>query len=153
MRLVTDEAETASADSIDSSGSPPPRTVLVADDDAGARHALGQILKLSGYRVELANDGKMAVQRLKETRIDALVLDLHMTGSDGFVALEYIQEHRKSLPLVLLTGLSAAEIQSLMRESKVEELPPLLEKPCDPDQLLGVLDLMLRGNLPGLNRA
>jgi len=122
--------------------------VLVADDDSTARDALAEILRRSGYRVATAIDGRDAINRLKETKIDALLLDLQMPGHDGFETLSYVQEHRRDLPTVLLTGLPPQEIQLQMANSRTSNLPPLFEKPCDPDQLLGVLDLLLAGELP-----
>ncbi len=122
-------------------------TALVADDEEGARNALAEVLRRSGYDVQTAADGREAVERLKTVKIDVLLLDLQMPTYDGFETLAYVQEHRQGLPIVLLTGLPPDEIQALMSKGRMTELPPLLEKPCDPDQLLQLLELVISGDL------
>lgn len=122
--------------------------VLVADDNETVREALSQLLLRSGYEVTTAADGQAAVEVLKDARVDAVLLDLQMPGHDGFEALEYLQEHRRGLPVLLLSGLPADEIQDRMHRLSSGQLPPLFLKPCDYDQLLDVLELMLSGELP-----
>ena len=123
-------------------------SVLLADDSEIVREALGQILLASGYDVEAVSDGGAAIRVLKTQRVDALLLDLQMPGHDGFETLAYVQEHRRGLPVILMSGLPADEIQDRMHALHSGELPPLFLKPCDYDQLLGVLDLMPSGQLP-----
>lgn len=122
--------------------------VLVADDNAGVRDALGNLLIRSGYEVSTAADGQAAVEVIKDARLDAVLLDLQMPGHDGFETLRYLQEHRRGLPVLLLSGLPADEIQERMHRLPSGLLPPLFLKPCDYDQLLTVLELMLAGDLP-----
>jgi CheY-like chemotaxis protein len=122
--------------------------ILLADDEQKVRDATGAILHQAGFDVETAADGKQAVERLKSVKVDALVLDLQMPEHDGFETLEYVREHRRGLPIVLLSGLPPDEIQGRMVRRGTEELPPLFQKPCDPDMLLSVLEMLLAGELP-----
>jgi len=62
--------------------------------------------------------------------------------------LGYLQEHRRALPVILLSGMPLHQIQHKMHNLPTRELPPLLIKPIDPEQLLGILELQLRGELP-----
>ena len=127
---------------------PQPPTVLIADDSRTTREALGELLRRQGYGVETAADGADAVERLKSTVVNALILDLHMPGHDGFETLAYVRAHRRGLPTVLLSGLPPDEIQNEMVRTGTAELPPLFQKPADYDQLLLVLGLLLNGELP-----
>ena len=77
-----------------------------------------------------------------------MLLDLHMPEVDGFEVLGYLQEHRRALPVILLSGMPLHKIQHRIHTLPTPELPPLLIKPIDPDQLLGVLELQLSGQLP-----
>ena len=122
--------------------------VLLADDSEVVREGLGQLLLRSGYAVEAVADGAEAVERLRSLQIDALLLDLQMPEHDGFETLEYVQQHRRGLPVLLMSGLPADEIQDRMSKLTSGTLPPLFLKPCDYDQVLDMLDLMLSGDLP-----
>lgn len=122
--------------------------ILLCDDAPVERLALGIYLRRAGYDVDEAGDGESALAFLKNRQIDLLLLDLNMPQRDGFGVLSYVQEHRRSLPVILLSGMSPDEIQQKMHGLKSPELPPLLIKPIDPEQLLELIDLHLAGELP-----
>ena len=71
-----------------------------------------------------------------------------MPGVDGFDVLSYMQQHRRALPVILLSGMPLHQIQHKMHVLPEPELPPLLIKPIDTDQLIGVVELQLSGQLP-----
>lgn len=122
--------------------------LLLCDDSPVERLALGHYLRSSGYSVDEAGDGQSALQFLKNRQIDLLLLDLQMPDIDGFDVLNYVNEHRKSLPVILLSGMPLEEIQDNMLHLRKRELPPLLLKPVDPEQLVEVVELQLSGQLP-----
>lgn len=132
----------------DSSSSGTHARILLCDDSPIERLALGHYLRSSGYEVDEAGDGESALQFLKNRQIDLLLLDLQMPGVNGFDVLNYIAEHRRSLPVILLSGMPPEEIQDQMLRLRDRELPPLLLKPVDPEQLLEVVELQLSGQLP-----
>ena len=122
--------------------------ILLCDDSPAERVALAHILRSAGYNVEEASDGDSAILKIKHRALDLVLLDLHMPQVDGFEVLSYLQEHRRALPVILLSGMPLHKIQHRIHSLPQPELPPLLIKPVDPDQLLGVLDLQLSGELP-----
>jgi len=122
--------------------------LLLCDDSPIERLALGHYLRSNGYAVDEAADGKSALQFLKNRNIDLLLLDLQMPELDGFDVLNYIAEHRRSLPVILLSGMPPEDIQDKMLSLRSRELPPLLLKPVDPEQLVEIVELQLSGNLP-----
>lgn len=83
-------------------------TVLVVDDESGARRALIRLLTREGYETVGASDGREALQALEARTPDVILLDLMMPGMDGLELLEVLQRHPqwKALPVVVLTGLS-----------------------------------------------
>ena len=122
--------------------------LLLCDDSPVELLALAHFLRRSGYAVDEAADGDSALHHLKNRQIDLLLLDLQMPGSDGFDVLTYVQHHRRSLPVILLSGMSPDQIQHKMHALPTPELPPLLLKPIDPHSLLHLIDLQLTGRLP-----
>jgi CheY-like chemotaxis protein len=123
--------------------------LLVVDDCPVERLALSHYLRSAGFTVDEVADGASAVAYVKNRDVDLMVLDLEMPTMDGFDVLKYLQVHRRSLPVVLLSGMPLHQIQQKMHVLPTQELPPLLIKPICLQQLLGVLDLQLNGGLPG----
>ena len=122
--------------------------ILLCDDSPVERMALAHFLRRNEFEVDEAEDGEAAIQHLKHRQVDLVLLDLQMPISDGFDVLCYLQEHRRSLPVILLSGMPADAIQHKMHVLPSRELPPLMLKPVDPDQLLNIVDLHLSGELP-----
>jgi len=123
-----------------------PATILLADDSTIERQALAHFLRRQGYAVEECEDGRSVINHLQENEVD-LLLDLQMPNVDGFEVLNYLQKHRRGLPVVLLSGMPVDLIQLKMHGLSHQELPPLFLKPVDLDQLIAVLDLQLAGEL------
>ena len=122
--------------------------LLLCDDSPVERLALAHYLRREGYNVDEAGDGESALEQLKARQVDLLLLDLEMPDVDGFDVLNYVREHRKSLPVILLSGLSPDEIQHKMSSLREAVLPPLFIKPVDPTQLIEVVELQLAGAIP-----
>ena len=122
--------------------------ILLCDDSPVERLALGHFLRGMGYHVDEAGDGEAAILHLKHRPVDLVLLDLQMPDVDGFDVLTYMQEHRRALPVILLSGMPLDDIQHKMHVLPEPELPPLLIKPIDTDQLLGIVELQLSGQLP-----
>ena len=86
-------------------------TVLVVDDEAGARRTLMRLLAKEGYDTVGAGDGQEALRTLEAggtSTPDVILLDLMMPEMDGLELLEALQAHPqfKALPVVVLTALS-----------------------------------------------
>ena len=121
--------------------------LLLCDDSPVERLALGHFLRRRGYEVDEAGDGDAAILHVKHRPVDLVLLDLHMPDTDGFAVLTYLQEHRRALPVILLSGMPLDQIQHKMHTLPQRELPPLLIKPVDPEQLLSLVELQLSGEL------
>jgi CheY-like chemotaxis protein len=123
----------------------PSPQLLVADDSPIQRQALCSFLRQNGYDVAEAGDGQQVLLHLKQCKVDLLLLDLNMPGGDGFEVLKYLQKHRRALPVVLLSGMPLDQIQHRMQRLPEQQLPPLLIKPIDPEQLIQVVEYQLSG--------
>src|SRR5712671_5957800 len=62
---------------------PAPRTILVVDDEAAVRRALAQVLERSGYTVMATDNGRQALELLKDNPIDLVISDHHMPELSG----------------------------------------------------------------------
>ncbi len=86
-------------------------TVLVVDDDPGARLLVGTALEMAGFRVFAASDGASALAQFREQAADCVVLDVVMPGMNGFEvcsALRAMPECRH-VPILMQTSLDDME--------------------------------------------
>jgi len=109
--------------------------------------AMGHYLRQNGYDVDEVSDGQSAIDSLRYRLIDLILLDLHMPGMDGFSVLKYLHQHRPGLPVIVLSGMPIEEIQHEIHHLPNHELPPLLLKPVDLNQLVDLLDMSFNGEL------
>jgi two-component system response regulator MprA len=83
--------------------------VLVADDEPAVRDALARALRLDAYTVELAADGKEALDRLTDERFDAVVLDVAMPHVDGLEVTRRLRAAGDRTPVLMLTARDAID--------------------------------------------
>ena len=83
--------------------------VLIVDDEPAVRAALDRALRLDRYEVELAADGREALDRLAEARLDAVVLDVAMPGIDGLEVCRRLREAGDRTPVLMLTARDAVD--------------------------------------------
>ncbi len=78
--------------------------VLIADDNADTRDALGMILGAAGHEVVMAADGEEAVDRYRAQPFDVLVLDLLMPKRDGFETLRILKQEYPDVRVLVISG-------------------------------------------------
>jgi CheY-like chemotaxis protein len=86
--------------------SPTAGPVLVVEDDAPTRALLGRALTKAGWIVAEAENGRVALQRIEESRPALVLLDLMMPEMDGFEFLDVLRrdENRRGIPVVVITA-------------------------------------------------
>jgi excisionase family DNA binding protein len=80
--------------------------VLVVDDEASIRDLLSKTLALAEYDVDLAFDGRTALDRLRPAPYDLLITDLKMPGVDGLTVIREARRLKTDLPVIIITGFS-----------------------------------------------
>ena len=94
------------------------RKVMIVDDDQEMLVSLKEGLERYSeiFRVVMAEDGLIAVDKLKKNAISLVVSDLKMPRMDGFTLLAHIMEHYPDIPVIIITGYSTPEMERLARE-------------------------------------
>jgi excisionase family DNA binding protein len=80
--------------------------VLVVDDEASIRDLLSKTLALAEYDVDLAPDGRTALERLRIIPYDLLITDLKMPGVDGLTVIREARRLKADIPVIIITGYS-----------------------------------------------
>jgi len=83
------------------------QTILVVDDELGAREALSVILE-DDYKVVSVASGKEALEVLKKVQVDLVLLDIHMPDMDGIEVLKKIKELDEEVDVVMVSALNMA---------------------------------------------
>ncbi len=79
-------------------------TILLVDDEPVVCRVLGDALRQAGYHIEVAANGKTALERLSQPGIDLILLDLQLTDSDGVVMMKQVRQTWVRLPVIILTA-------------------------------------------------
>lgn len=85
------------------------KTVLLAEDDMFIGDIFETKIRLSGFNIVKANNGKEAIQKLEGgLKPNLMLLDLRMPEMDGFKVLEMMHSHPEwnQIPVVVLTNFS-----------------------------------------------
>ncbi|HEV2551959.1 MAG TPA: response regulator transcription factor [Stellaceae bacterium] len=121
-----------------------PSRVLVVDDEPAIRRFLRTSLGAHGYQVDEAADGHAALDLLRRSPPDVLVLDLGLPDLDGFELLRRLRASGSALPVIVLS--SRAD-----EKGKVEALDlgadDYVTKPFGIDELLARIRAALRHRL------
>ena len=92
-----------------------PKTVLLVDDDALFRRMIGDGLRAAGYQVAEAADGLEALEQVRRSRPDFILLDLIMPKLDGFRVCKMLKGHpeHQTIPVIVMTGLGNEALKNL----------------------------------------
>ncbi len=113
-------------------------TVLVVDDEETVRVIAGRILEQYGYKVELANDGRDALEkyRVAPSRYAAVLLDLTMPHLDGEETFRQLRHINPGVRVVLMSGFNQQEAVSRFSG---KGLGGFVQKPFAVDTLAGAI--------------
>lgn len=123
---------------------PPRARILLVEDEPGLRELLEDYLGYRGYAVHAVADGRTAARWLAAHPVDIVVTDLCMPGTDGVELLLELKRQRRSVSVIAMSGGFDGDPEKLLRVAKLLGARRTLPKPFSLDQLLGVLDDVVR---------
>ena len=105
--------------------------ILVVDDNESNRNMLSRRLERQGHRVKLAENGKRALEMLREEDFDLVLLDVMMPEMDGYQVLEHLHADDKlrGLPVIMISALDQLDTVVKSIELGAEDYLP---KPFNP---------------------
>jgi len=86
-----------------------PANILIVDDDRGHLTSLRTVIRSWGYEVTTVEDGLEAVEAVKESPVDLILMDVRMTNMSGIEALAHIKRFNPSIPIIIMTAYSSVE--------------------------------------------
>lgn len=103
---VTEEPVKAQADAKPAANGKP---ILIVEDERPLSHALEMKLKNQGYTTKVVTNGHDALEELKNSKYEMVLLDLIMPVMDGFGVLEEIKNMKLKVPVIVLSNLGQDE--------------------------------------------
>lgn len=83
--------------------------ILVVEDHPGMRQSLCQMLKENGYPVDEVADGEQAIERVRTTIFDLVILDLRLPKRDGISVLEALKKVNAETAVIMITAYGMVE--------------------------------------------
>ena len=114
--------------------SPQRDTVLVVDDDPGARTVLARLLEEGGFATITASNGTEAIDQLAHESgkaVRAVLTDVSMPDMTGVELAYYVKDHYPGLPVAIVSG----DISDLERSLVARSGVPFLKKPVRAEAL------------------
>jgi two-component system OmpR family response regulator len=78
--------------------------ILVVDDEAAIRELISEVLNISGFTVASSADGLDALNQIRRTKFDLILLDVNLPKVDGFAVLEKVRESAPTQPIIMLSA-------------------------------------------------
>ncbi|MDB5451885.1 MAG: hypothetical protein JWO33_463, partial [Caulobacteraceae bacterium] len=127
----------------------PGRTILVVDDDPQVRALISDTLEVIGYRVLQADGGQAAMQILRETRPNLMLLDFAMPRMNGAQTARQARRRWPDLPIVVASGHADSEaLAAALGDEAV-----ILRKPFDMESLARAIAAVLSDAPPSTTSA
>lgn len=114
--------------------------ILVVDDDRTTRELLRAQLRLAGYSVETAGDGRAALERVHRKKFDLVLLDVWMPGLDGLTVMARLREEPSKPKVIVMTADDTS--QTLLRAIR-EHAFKYVTKPVEPKALVEMVGAAL----------
>jgi two-component system, OmpR family, copper resistance phosphate regulon response regulator CusR len=115
--------------------------ILIAEDDAILAKTLCEGLSQEDYAVDWTPDGEEAKYLACEYEYDLLILDLNLPRLAGLDVLKALRDRKKTLPVLILSGLSKVEDRIRLLDSGADDY---LVKPCSLQELNARVRALLR---------
>ena len=118
-------------------------TVLVVDDSLSVRRSMEQLLRDSGYDVQLARDGMEAVAMIETRKPDLLLVDLEMPRMNGMELTAHVRNRAdtRALPVIMITSRSTDKHR---KQAEAAGVSHYMTKPFTEDTLLAQMSSLLK---------
>jgi diguanylate cyclase (GGDEF)-like protein len=113
----------------------------VVDDEEATRKLIVDLLSQKGHQCLTANNGLEALDKIMETKFDAVITDIVMPEMDGIALTKELSKHDQNLPVMVITGYTEEYSAELAITSGAREF---IKKPFSVSEFLIRFDKMMR---------
>ncbi len=117
------------------------KSILVIDDDKSILRTFTRILEKAGYKIDVAETGKEALEKAEKVKFDLALVDVRLPDTDGTDLLFKLQESMPSAVKIVITGFPSLEVGVKALDAGADAY---LVKPVKPEELLMLVREKLR---------
>ena len=127
------------------------KNILVVDDEMDVRTFISTLLESNGYKPRLAENGEQGMAKVREKRPDLITLDVMMPKESGIKMYREIKTNPEyqGIPVLIISGLAkktflhSQKVLDKFKNQQVPEPEGYIEKPPEPEELLGEVKRIL----------
>ena len=86
---------------------------LIVEDDPAIRRLVGKLLQRRGIDIDIANDGKQAIDKIRTGVYDVLILDLMVPEVNGFEIIDFVRKNNINTPVAVVSAVSHQALTKL----------------------------------------
>jgi two-component system response regulator (stage 0 sporulation protein F) len=117
------------------------RKILIVDDQKGVRRLLEELFKKDNWEVQVAHDGREAVEKADEFLPDIILMDMKMPNMNGLEASRLILERHGGLDILMMTAYGEMDV---VKEALDAGVKKCITKPFDIINLRDVVNQIAR---------
>jgi len=123
--------------------------ILIVDDDENLCANMQDVLSGKGYRVSVAHDGNIAIEKAKRDNFDVMLIDLKLPALNGLETYLAIRDFRPNVVGIVITGYPQ-EMAKLAQQALQKNAYACLEKPIDMGELVSLLEQIKEQKAKGI---
>lgn len=122
------------------------KRIIIVEDDTVLRDVLAEKLQRSGYIVDIAQDGVIAMERIRAVRPDCILLDILMPRKSGIEVMEemHADENLRGIPVIIISN--SGQPVEIKRAQELGAKEFLIKAVFDPNEVLEKLRKVLEGS-------
>ena len=103
---------------------------LIVEDDPAIRKLVEKLLSRKQIEIEIAPDGRTAIEKLQAGTFSVLVLDLMVPEMNGFEVIDFIKRNGLNIPVAVVSAVS----QQALTQLDLDIVKLVISKPFDVDE-------------------
>jgi DNA-binding response OmpR family regulator len=107
-----------------------PFKALVVEDDPAIRRLVEKLLTRHGVEIDVATEGRTAIEKLRHERYSVIVLDLMVPEVNGFEVIEFVKRRKLKTPVAVVSAVS----QQALTQLDLDIVKLVIPKPFDVDE-------------------
>lgn len=103
---------------------------LIVEDDPAIRKLVEKLLARKGIEIDVAHDGRKAIEKLQSSKYDVVILDLMIPEVNGFQVIEFVKANKINVPIAVVSAVSHQALTNL----DLDVVKLVISKPFDVDE-------------------